>query len=100
MVGEREREMQKVEEGQKKRNVRYYQFILPVRMLHFRSVSKTVSIAEDLGRRCDWKTCHCGCCILDASRKIIEKFSAALGFLSGVIAFCSGLIVTMTWLHY
>jgi hypothetical protein len=84
----------------KKRNVRYYQFILPVRMLHFRSVSKTVSIAEDLGPRCDWKTCHCGCCILDASRKIIEKFSAALGFLSGVIAFCSGLIVTMTWLHY
>jgi hypothetical protein len=30
----------------------------------------------------------------------IEKFSAALGFLSGVIAFLSGLIVTMTWLHF
>jgi hypothetical protein len=29
----------------------------------------------------------------------IEKFSAALGFLSGVIAFLSGLIMTMTWLH-
>jgi hypothetical protein len=32
--------------------------------------------------------------------KIIEKFSAALGFLSGVIAFLSGLIITMTWLHF
>jgi hypothetical protein len=30
-----------------------YQFILPVRASHFRSVSKTVSIPEDLGRRCD-----------------------------------------------
>jgi hypothetical protein len=30
----------------------------------------------------------------------IEKFSAALGFLSGVIAFLSGLIVTMTWSHF
>jgi hypothetical protein len=30
----------------------------------------------------------------------IEKISAALGFLSGLIAFCSSLIVTMTWLHY
>jgi hypothetical protein len=30
----------------------------------------------------------------------IEKFLAALGFLSSVIAFLSGLIVTMTWLHF
>jgi uncharacterized membrane protein len=30
----------------------------------------------------------------------IEKFSAALVFLSGVIAFLSGLIMTMTWLHF
>jgi hypothetical protein len=29
----------------------------------------------------------------------IEKFLAALGFLSGVKAFCFSLIVTMTWLH-
>jgi hypothetical protein len=29
----------------------------------------------------------------------VEKFLAALGFLSGVIAFLSGLIVTMIWLH-
>jgi hypothetical protein len=30
----------------------------------------------------------------------VEKISAALGFLSGVIAFLSDLIVTMTWLHF
>jgi hypothetical protein len=30
----------------------------------------------------------------------IEKFLAMLGFLSGVIAFLSGLIMTMTWLHF
>jgi hypothetical protein len=30
----------------------------------------------------------------------VEKFSAALGFLSCVIAFLSSLIVTMIWLHY
>jgi hypothetical protein len=33
-------------------------------------------------------------------KKFIEKFLAALDFLSGVIAFPSGLIVTMTWLHF
>jgi hypothetical protein len=38
--------------------------------------------------------------ILDTSKKFVEKFSVALGFLSGVIAFLSGLIVTMTWLHF
>jgi hypothetical protein len=30
----------------------------------------------------------------------IEEFLAALGFLSGVIAFLFGLIVTMNWLHF
>jgi hypothetical protein len=30
----------------------------------------------------------------------IEKLSAALGFLSGVIVFLSGPIMTMTWLHF
>jgi hypothetical protein len=30
-----------------------YQFILQVRASHFRSVSMTVSIPEDLGHRCD-----------------------------------------------
>jgi hypothetical protein len=30
----------------------------------------------------------------------MEKFSVALGFLLGVIAFLSGLIMTMTWFHF
>jgi hypothetical protein len=30
----------------------------------------------------------------------VEKFLAMMGFLSGVIAFLSDLIVTMTWLHF
>jgi hypothetical protein len=37
---------------------------------------------------------------LTHQENFVEKFSAALGFLSGVIAFLSGLIVTMTWLHF
>jgi hypothetical protein len=30
----------------------------------------------------------------------VENFSVVLGFLSSVLAFLSGLIVTMTWLHF
>ncbi len=30
----------------------------------------------------------------------IEKFFSTLGFLSGVITFLSGLVMTMTWLHF
>jgi hypothetical protein len=30
-----------------------YRLVLPVRVSHFRSVTKTISIPEDLGRRCD-----------------------------------------------
>jgi hypothetical protein len=37
---------------------------------------------------------------LTRRENFIEKFSAALGFLSSVIAFLSGLIMTMTWLHF
>jgi hypothetical protein len=36
---------------------------------------------------------------LTCRENFLEKFSAALGFLSGVIAFLSSLIMTMTWLH-
>jgi hypothetical protein len=43
-----------------------YRFILPVRASQFRLVSKTASIAEDLGHRCDWKTCRSRRGILDA----------------------------------
>jgi hypothetical protein len=36
-------------------------------------VSKTISIPEDLGHRCDWRTCHSRHGILDASRKFHRK---------------------------
>jgi hypothetical protein len=36
-------------------------------------VSKTVSIPEDLGRRCDWRTCRSRCGILDTLRKFCRK---------------------------
>jgi hypothetical protein len=37
---------------------------------------------------------------LTCPENFIEKILVALGFLSGVIAFLSGPIVTMTWLHF
>jgi uncharacterized membrane protein len=37
---------------------------------------------------------------LTRRENFVEKFLTALGFLSGVIAFLSGLIMTMTWLHF
>jgi hypothetical protein len=40
-----------------------------------------------------------GVAFLTCPKNFIEKFLTVLGFLSGVIAFLSGLIVTMTWLH-
>jgi hypothetical protein len=42
-----------VEEGQKNEMRDNYRFILPARASHFQSMIKTVSIPEDLGRRCD-----------------------------------------------
>jgi hypothetical protein len=36
-------------------------------------VSKTVSIPEDLGHRCDWRTCRSRRSILDALRKILGR---------------------------
>jgi hypothetical protein len=50
-----------------------YQFSLPVRASHFRSVSKTISIPEDSGHRCDWRTCRSRHGILDVSRKFLIK---------------------------
>jgi hypothetical protein len=50
-----------------------YRFILPVRASHFRSVSKTVSIRENLGCQHDWRTCCSRCGILDTSRKFRRK---------------------------
>jgi hypothetical protein len=37
---------------------------------------------------------------LTRRENFVENFSAALGFLSGVIAFLSGLIMIMTWLYF
>jgi hypothetical protein len=37
---------------------------------------------------------------LTRRENFVEKFLAMLGFLSGVIAFLSGSIVTLTWLHF
>jgi hypothetical protein len=37
---------------------------------------------------------------LTRQENFVEKFLAMLGFLLGAIAFLSGLIVTMTWLHF
>jgi hypothetical protein len=44
-----------------------------VRASHFRSVSKTVSISEDLSHRHDWRTCHSSCGIVDMTRKFRQK---------------------------
>jgi hypothetical protein len=44
--------------------------------------------------------CHSGVALLTHPENFIEKFLAALGFLSDVISFLSSLIVTMTWLHF
>jgi hypothetical protein len=41
-----------------------------------------------------------GLSFLTRQENFIEKFSVVLGFLMGVMAFLSGLIVTMTWLHF
>jgi hypothetical protein len=56
MVDERGRDKNQICNGgrraeNKMRDI--YRFIFPVRASHFRSVSKTISISEDLGRRRD-----------------------------------------------
>jgi hypothetical protein len=59
-----------------------YQFILPVRESHFRSVSKTVFIPEDISCRCDWRTCRSRRAILDALRKFHRKIINYVGLLT------------------
>jgi hypothetical protein len=41
-----------------------------------------------------------GVAFLTPLENFVEKFLAVLGFLTGVIAFLSSLILTMTWLHF
>jgi hypothetical protein len=72
MVDERRRDEDQICNGGRraKNEIRdNYRFILPARASHFRSVSKTISIPEDLGHRCAWRTCRSRRGILDASRK-------------------------------
>jgi hypothetical protein len=44
-------------------------------------MNKTVSIPEDLGRRCDWRTCHSRHDILDALRKFHRRILSCTGLL-------------------
>jgi hypothetical protein len=41
-----------------------------------------------------------GVAFLTHQKKFVEEFLAALGFLSGAIAFLSGMVMTMTWLYF
>jgi hypothetical protein len=59
-----------------------YRFILLARASHFRSASKTIFISEDLGHRCDWRTCRSRRGILDATRKFRQR-----------ILYCAGLLI-------
>jgi hypothetical protein len=76
MVDERGRDKNQICNGRRSAENRMwdnYRLILPARASHFRSVSKTISIIEDLGHRRDWRTCRSRCGILDASRKFRWK---------------------------
>jgi hypothetical protein len=44
-------------------------------------VSKTISIPEDLGSRCNWRTCRSKCGIFDASRRFCRKKFGCAGLL-------------------
>jgi hypothetical protein len=54
-----------------------------MRASHFRSVSKTVSIPEDLCYWCDWRTYCSRHGILDASRRFHRKILGCAGLLTG-----------------
>jgi hypothetical protein len=62
-----------------------YRFILPARVTHFRYVSKTVSIPEDLGCQCDWRTCHSSCGIIDAPCGFRWEIFSCTGLLVGCL---------------
>jgi hypothetical protein len=46
-------------------------------------VSKTISIPEDLGHWCDWRTCRSRCGIYDASSKFHRKILGCARLLIG-----------------
>jgi hypothetical protein len=51
------------------------------RASHFRSVSNTVSIPENLGHRHDWRTCHSRHGIHDTLRKFCRRILDCIGLL-------------------
>jgi hypothetical protein len=84
MVDERGRDINQIcNDGRRAKNAMRdnYRFILSVRASHFRSVSKTIFIPEDLGYRHDWRTCHNRRDILDALRKFWQKILGCVGLL-------------------
>jgi hypothetical protein len=60
-----------------------YRFILPARASHFRSVSKTIPIPEDLGYWRDWRTYRSRHGILDVSGKFQRKIPGCVGLHIG-----------------
>jgi hypothetical protein len=58
-----------------------YRLNIPVRVSHFRSMSKTISIPEDLGHWSDWRTCRSRRGILDVSRKFRQKIHSCAGLV-------------------
>jgi hypothetical protein len=58
-----------------------YRFILPASASHFKFVSKTIFIPEELGHRYDWRTCRNRRGILDASREFRRKIIGYAGLL-------------------
>jgi hypothetical protein len=67
-----------------------------MRVSHFRSVSKTISIPEDLGHRCDWRTCRSQRDILDSSTKFRKKI---LGY-AGLFIRCHSIPLRSDYDHY
>jgi hypothetical protein len=58
-----------------------------VSVSHFMSVSKINSIPEDLGHRCDWRTCRSRRGILHAPRKFYRKNLGCARLLVGCHGF-------------
>jgi hypothetical protein len=86
MVDERRRDKNQICNGGRRVENKMrdnYQFILPARASHFRSMSKTVSIPKDLGHRRDWRTYRSRRGILDASRRFWRKILGCARLLIG-----------------
>jgi hypothetical protein len=86
MMDERGRDKNQIYNGGRRAENRMrdnYWFILPVRVSHFRSVSKTISIPKDLGHWHDCSTCCTIRGIVYASRKFRRKILSCAELLIG-----------------